>query len=484
MDTPTFPPPKDAAEQEVLDRLVSIRDKLQLLKQDRKTYMQKQHVIPLYQETVEQVRRLNESRSGDQKVEENRVDRVLDSCFQLLSLCFMTIGQNNSAPAAYALTATIKRLLDHLTEVDLFSAKDLESISETLNQLSRNIKHSSEYSSPYLITLLMNRLDLCKRSLASLQKRLGRLEDPLPNVHEKLISILRSISLANTRTKFSASEVKSLRAQLKEIDEKIKANKYLTVDDRQPAGSEDVDFLLRKCLLWSDIVLERRGVISEPFKATYDILVRIRNDLETLSITSKWSLREADLYDFQRQLDKIDESRVNGNWKDEDGKEAELYIQRTLLYLVRRSYGYIYFLMISSNPVSEALQPTFNQLQTLKKCLIEVRNNGGVSTVRELYPYSLKLNSIDNLRVDGKFMFNGDIPEGQGSVNELLAECFEINYELRVAAEAAAEAVDVDDDEDETPGAGDVDAEASTEALAKALEDSKLENKSEGQVTA
>ncbi|EEY14512.1 conserved hypothetical protein [Verticillium alfalfae VaMs.102] len=443
MDTPTFPPPKDAAEQEVLDSLVSIRDKLQLLKQDRKTYMQKQHVIPLYQETVEQVRRLNESRSGDQKIEENRVDRVLDSCFQLLSLCFMTIGQNNSAPAAYALTATIKRLLDHLTEVDLFSAKDLESISETLNQLSRNIKHSSEYSSPYLITLLMNRLDLCKRSLASLQKRLGRLEDPLPKVHEKLISILRSISLANTRTKFSASEVKSLRAQLKEVDEKVKANKYLTVDGRQPAGSEDVDFLLRKCLLWSDIVLERRGVISEPFKATYDILVRIRNDLETLSITSKWSLREADL-----------------------------------------SYGYIYFLMISSNPVSEALQPTFNQLQTLKKCLIEVRNNGGVSTVRELYPYSLKLNSIDNLRVDGKFMFNGDIPEGQGSVNELLAECFEINYELRVAAEAAAEAADVDDDEEETAVSGDVDAEASTEALAKALEDSKLENKSEGQVTA
>ncbi|EGY13551.1 uncharacterized protein VDAG_00233 [Verticillium dahliae VdLs.17] len=482
MDTPTFPPPKDAVEQEVLDRLVSIRDKLQLLKQDRKTYMQKQHVIPLYQETVEQVRRLNESRSGDQKIEENRVDRVLDSCFQLLSLCFMTIGQNNSAPAAYALTATIKRLLDHLTEVDLFSAKDLESISETLNQLSRNIKHSSEYSSPYLITLLMNRLDLCKRSLASLQKRLSRLEDPLPNVHEKLISILRSISLANTRTKFSASEVKSLRAQLKEIDEKVKANKYLTVDGRQPAGSEDVDFLLRKCLLWSDIVLERRGVISEPFKATYDILVRIRNDLETLSITSKWSLREADLYDFQRQLDKIDESRVNGNWKDEDGKEAELYIQRVSPAAL--SYGYIYFLMISSNPVSEALQPTFNQLQTLKKCLIEVRNNGGVSTVRELYPYSLKLNSIDNLRVDGKFMFNGDIPEGQGSVNELLAECFEINYELRVAAEAAAEAVDVDDDEDETPVSGDVDAEASTEALAKALEDSKLENKSEGQVTA
>lgn len=44
------------------------------------------------------------------------------------------------------------------------------------------------------------------------------------------------------------------------------------------------------------------------------------------------------------------------------------------------------------------------------------------------------------MRTDGKFMVADDIPEGQGSVNELLADCFELNYELRVAAEAEAEA--------------------------------------------
>lgn len=43
---------------------------------------------------------------------------------------------------------------------------------------------------------------------------------------------------------------------------------------------------------------------------------------------SKWALREADLYDYQRQLDRIDESRVDGNWLDEDGNKAELYVQR------------------------------------------------------------------------------------------------------------------------------------------------------------
>jgi len=60
----------------------------------------------------------------------------------------------------------------------------------------------------------------------------------------------------------------------------------------------------------------------------YQILVSIRNELDKLSITPAWSLREADLYDFQRQLDRIDESRVDGNFLDDEGKPAELYVQR------------------------------------------------------------------------------------------------------------------------------------------------------------
>lgn len=43
------------------------------------------------------------------------------------------------------------------------------------------------------------------------------------------------------------------------------------------------------------------------------------------------------------------------------------------------------------------------------------------------------------MRQDGKFVVNNDIPEGQGSVSELLAECFDLNYELRVAVEENAE---------------------------------------------
>lgn len=72
----------------------------------------------------------------------------------------------------------------------------------------------------------------------------------------------------------------------------------------------------------------RKGEIPEAFQPRYRILVSIRNELDKLSITPAWSLREADLYDFQRQLDRIDESRVDGNLLDDEGRPAELYVQR------------------------------------------------------------------------------------------------------------------------------------------------------------
>lgn len=73
--------------------------------------------------------------------------------------------------------------------------------------------------------------------------------------------------------------------------------------------------------------------MPEEYKPTYKTLVGIRNELEKLSLTQAWSLRETDLYDFQRQLDRIDEARVNGNFHDKDGKPAELYVQRVSEFL-------------------------------------------------------------------------------------------------------------------------------------------------------
>ncbi|KAL1971511.1 hypothetical protein VTN31DRAFT_2132 [Thermomyces dupontii] len=436
MDSPAVPVPLDPQEQPILDRLLRIRDKLLLLKQDKSSYIKSRDVLPLYDEVIAQVEALNAIRDEHDRLQpHNRLDYVLDDCFQLISLLFLTVGRNNEAPATYSLATTVQRLLDHLEEAGCYSSKDLESISKTLGNMRQTIERSKEAHSPHLVTLLDSRLTRCQKSLDRLFKDLETLSPELTPVHETLVSILRSTSAANTRSKFSSSEVKQLQERLKEIDAQTKDGNFVGSDGKVLAGNDVVKPLLERCWRWTELVLERKGVIDERFKEQYARLLDIRNQLEKLSVTQAWSLRETDLFQFQRKLDRIDETRVNGNFVDATGQPADLHAQRTLLYLIRRSYGYIYGLLISSEPVSEALLPIYNQLQTLRRCLLEVKENGGVSTARELYPYSMKLNSIDNMRVDGKFYVGNDIPEGQASVNALLAECYDLCYELRAAVD-------------------------------------------------
>ncbi|KAL8633047.1 hypothetical protein Q9189_001301 [Teloschistes chrysophthalmus] len=447
-DSPAFQTPLDPKEQPILDRILTIRDQLSLLKQDKSTYIKSCDVLEIYDHLIEEVHRLNIIREEHEKpLEQNRgamattsndpaeMDNVLDDCFQLVSLFFLTVGRNNEAPAVYSMTSTIKRLLDHLKEAAFFSPKDLESVSQALDSMQETLRRGSDSHSPHLLKLLGNRLDTCRSILGELKSSLGDLSMELTPVYERLVSILRSISAANTRQKFPIGEVQGFQDQLHEIQATMVDGKFLAEDSTTPAGQKVATDLLNRCLLWSDLVLSRQGKIDQRFRMTYDKLCDIRNQLEKLSITQAWSLRETDLYDYQRQLDRIDESRISGNFEDSAGNKADLHAQRTLLYLTRRNYAYIYTLMISSEPVSEALLPIFNQLQTLRRCLLEVKRSGGVSSPRELYPYSMKLNSIDNMRVDGKFMVGSDIPEGQGSVNSLLAECFDLSYELRLEAE-------------------------------------------------
>lgn len=136
-----------------------------------------------------------------------------------------------------------------------------------------------------------------------------------------------------------------------------------------PQGREIVVPLLERCLIWADIVLEkcvagapdsacfvrlidfsffRKGRIDPRFKATYDNLSEIRNQLERLSITQAWSLRETDLYNFQRQLDRVDESRVNGNFEDSEGHAADLHAQR--VSVARLAIAVRYLLTQSPDP--------------------------------------------------------------------------------------------------------------------------------------
>jgi hypothetical protein len=60
----------------------------------------------------------------------------------------------------------------------------------------------------------------------------------------------------------------------------------------------------------------------------------IRNQLESRQLLQAWSLRETDLYSYQRQLDRIDESRsLDGYFTDDQGNRADLQTERVRIVM-------------------------------------------------------------------------------------------------------------------------------------------------------
>jgi len=98
------------AEQPVLEQLITLRQRLQLLNKDRTKYIRSQDVLAVYENLIDQVQQLNNirKREGNKADDQNRLDTVLDDVFQLLSLFFMAAGKNFSSPSVYVQAATIK----------------------------------------------------------------------------------------------------------------------------------------------------------------------------------------------------------------------------------------------------------------------------------------------------------------------------------------------------------------------------------------
>jgi hypothetical protein len=190
--------------------------------------------------------------------------------------------------------------------------------------------------------------------------------------------------------------------------------------------------------------------VGESLKPIYDRLSALRQELESLAMTHRWSLRETDLWNYSLSLQEIDRMRVDGKFVDAEGNRPQG--QYVLLYVLRRCYGLIYRLLSSSEPVSEELMPIANKLTTVKKCLNEVLKYGGPWSPRELYPYQLALHQIDSMRKDGKFVgVDGSIPEGQGIVMAHLNECHELVEMLKESMEENEDEY-YSDEEDEDGG--------------------------------
>ncbi|CCF60653.1 hypothetical protein KAFR_0L00460 [Kazachstania africana CBS 2517] len=485
-------------EEEVfLDYLLKVRQNLSDLKQNRSQFLNSKDIQFTYQRVLTKVRELDEIRrqkhGNSQETEiktfvhspelHNRVDNVLDDVFQLLSLCFITCGLKNSAPATYASLSTVQSLLEHLIESKIYTHHDLKPIKERLDEIAKIVDQNCEsntYQDASTLDdddnevsridnernknkieqnlLLQAKLNHCLHEYNYIESQLEEVDPSSNSLVEKLFQIRRNlvslveISKSNTGVQDQIDKkLKHLQLQLNEIENNRDPDgNFVSIESGNPIikGSNVLNGLSDDCHdLISDLTHHTKTFLDPDLQNVYDNLIDVKGSLENLMVTRRWTLRETDLFSYLKKLNEIDNLRVDGKFPTKSGSTKG---QAILLYLLRRCYTLIYKLLESSEPVSEALQPIHNQLSTVRRCLLDLKRMGGVNNERELYPYQMKLASLDNLRKDGKFYDSkGNIPEGQGILNALLAGCFDILHELKIEAEEHEEDDEGDNNDDD-----------------------------------
>ncbi|KAI9311241.1 hypothetical protein BX666DRAFT_2032252 [Dichotomocladium elegans] len=448
---PSHVPP---AELPILEQLLSVKNRLNALKRDRSSYLKTQDILPLQDETEELMEKLAAARNGELLPEGHaaiRTDQVLDEVCQLLSLSYLSLGKTRETPAVYSQVVAIKQCFDRLEEFGIYAEEFLEPYEKKLKEIEQIIAvdsrdHVLPKSAMIIVTSKFNQ---CKRIY---QKLLDTIHEVSPEllsqdtlifipVRNQLLRVRRHLVSIACRRTFLASDILSAQRELHDIDQRRVDGKFLGEDGSIPPGQAVLCDLLEQIYAYAyDLILATSTEFPPALQTIRERLVEIKTQLERLELTHKWTLRQTDLFTYQHQLHDIVSMRCSdedadaskqGKFLDENGEAPEG--QTVLLFLLQKCYRMILILLSESLPVSEALTPIYNQLTTVKQCLMAVKNTGAPCSPEELYPYQMKLTSIDNLRKDGKFHDDeGNVPEGQALCVSVLEECYSLLEELRL----------------------------------------------------
>lgn len=491
-----------AYERPLFEQFNKIYNTLSSLKNNRTKYINSKQIYGIYDEFLSLLHELTLSRKDEELKGitlnlPNANDMIIDDVWQLLSLCFVTCGLIKFAPATYSSLSTVYKLLLHLKECKVYTADDINPIEQRLKEIRDIIDTSEAQAEDEDIIdeheeevmrshkreeslLLRNKLQQCEQLLNDIKDGFKKLPSDLESTNIELLQIRKLLFNYMTKTNNEATfltqndfnvALDEVKSKLKEIESRRDLEGRFVSKVGTPEQVDTAQLVLNGLLddcnnLVNDVSIQKNSNnISDMFqnldlsdsdslkakslvKQTQDIytsLIEVKLKLENLLITRRWTMRETDLYTFQKQLKTIEDTRVKlkqeiGDQEFTPNQKSSLKkLHMLVLYLLRRCYSLIYKLLESSEPVLESLQPIHNQLSTVRRCLLEIKRVDGLNNLRDIYPFQFKLASLDNLRVDGKFIINGQIPEGQGTLNALLAECFDILHELKIELEEKEE---------------------------------------------
>ncbi|CAK7903084.1 cu(2+) suppressing and bleomycin sensitive protein 1 [[Candida] anglica] len=491
------------------DQLSQIRTSLLALKNNRTKYISSKQVYTIYDEFLAHLHELSLTRKDEELKGmtlslPNATDSIVDDVWSILSLCFVTCGLTKFAPATYSSLSTVYKLLEHLEVCQVYTMDDLDPIRERLEEIKDIIRQSEQAKededeeiddsmnnhNKEESLLLRNKWNKCQQLLSNLENCFNEIPNDLEPIYSQLVLMRKQLlnfltngsssksnsAIITKNTTVSPGQLESkllqLKDELKEIkqmrnpegkfpseapqSQQLKASIVLNglLDDCNnfindlsiQQETPDISNLFKNLSITESDQQADQQVITN-YSNLYTQLIDIKLKLENLLVTRRWTMRETDLFNYSKALKEIDDERSSMQESTQSNVQLKK-LHMIILYLLRRCYSLIYKLLESSEPVSESLQPIHNQLSTVHRCLLEIKRIDGLNTLKDIYPYQFKLASLDNMRDDGKFIVNGAIPEGQGLLNALLAECFDILHELKIELEEKEEAAGIDEEDE------------------------------------
>lgn len=394
---------------------------------DRTRYVTASDVLRLYQEFQNDL-------VGASPEDLHKCKELLNETILLFSLSFITVGYTRHITSQYARAVTLRMLFMFLIVDPAFTHKELQVLKSSMDRLVDATEGAEDNSVPVIPIIKEQYFKLLKEIQEWYDKVaavLAQLPESDYGLHNQVIHLRRDILAEVISPHFREENIEVLGAKLTKISQHAEI-------------SPIVEYQIRKAqtvIEWfgSGISKEAIKAESEELLPIFETLRKTLTDTDVFVMTRRWTMRCSDLYERMASLLKMEPLLLkNAECPSRlsqpigpirvDPSHKYWYL---CTYVARRSWASIFRLLDTTEPVSEALQNVYNQLSTLKRCLVEVQE-AGISNMRELYPYQMKLDSIDRMRVDGKFVVNGEIPPGQGLINGMLAQCYDLILEIEV----------------------------------------------------
>ncbi|KAG2138903.1 hypothetical protein BD769DRAFT_1433824 [Suillus cothurnatus] len=289
-------------------------------------------------------------------------------------------------------------------------------------------------------TTYNNRVDTTLADVFSLLSlcylTLGRTKE-CPAVYSQLASMRQFLSHMEESGVYNESDLAPFQRRLGELRHIVQQ------DAEKSKHPEAMTKLLERQFNECDVIMrslqDSLSVLSVELVPIHERLVTIRRQL--VALAAKEGSHKAEIKSLAEELRKIDSKRVDGKFLGPGGTMPAS--QALCTSLIEECFDILQQIKAQdeSKNVASSLKPIHDRLNELRAELENlVLTHRWSLRETDLYNYSMSLQEIDKMRIDGKFVdTEGNRPPGQYVLLYLLRRCYGLIYRLLSSSEPVSE---------------------------------------------